>query len=113
MTCSNERHKPTPRSSGRGWARLTPETLIPIASRERTTKRSERLSPDRRSPDSRPDVNLRFAQAGRSDWPRIWPLWHRVGAAGDTSTFEPDSSMEEGADIWLPGTPAQTWYVVG
>lgn len=52
---------------------------------------------------------LRFAPAEAADWPRIWPLWHAVVAAGDTYAYEPDTPADAAAAIWLPGPPAETW----
>ncbi|MCW5250320.1 GNAT family N-acetyltransferase [Streptomyces sp. SHP 1-2] len=39
-------------------------------------------------------------EATPGDWPRIWPVWHRVVAAGDTYTWDPDTSEEEARSLW-------------
>jgi GNAT superfamily N-acetyltransferase len=50
-----------------------------------------------------------FARAGSGDWPRIWPVWHEVVERGDTYTFDPRSTTEDGQRSWLLPEPAQTW----
>jgi GNAT superfamily N-acetyltransferase len=50
-----------------------------------------------------------FARAGAADWPRIWPVWHEVVQRGDTYTFDPRSTTEDGQRSWLLAEPAQTW----
>jgi GNAT superfamily N-acetyltransferase len=54
---------------------------------------------------------VRFVEATGADWPRIWPVWHEVVQRGDTYTFEPRSSIEDGRRIWMQPAPAQVWIV--
>jgi ribosomal protein S18 acetylase RimI-like enzyme len=54
-----------------------------------------------------------FTRAGDTDWPRIWPLWHEVVQRGDTYTYDPHSTSEDGRRIWMLPSPAQTWVVTG
>ncbi|MBD0839776.1 GNAT family N-acetyltransferase [Streptomyces sp. TRM68416] len=51
---------------------------------------------------------IREAAAG--DWPRIWPFWHRIVAAGETYTWDPDTSEEAARVLWM--NPAKRVYVV-
>ncbi|MFJ8361010.1 GNAT family N-acetyltransferase [Streptomyces sp. NPDC093984] len=50
---------------------------------------------------------IRAAAAG--DWPRIWPFWHRIVAAGETYTWDPDTSEETARALWM--APAKRVYV--
>ncbi|MGW0334906.1 N-acetyltransferase family protein [Streptomyces sp. NPDC003011] len=49
-------------------------------------------------------------QAVADDWPRIWPFWHRIVAAADTYTWDPDTSEEAARALWM--APAKRVYVV-
>jgi GNAT superfamily N-acetyltransferase len=49
-------------------------------------------------------VHIRHATD--QDWPRIWPLWHRVVAAGDTCAWLPDTPFDEARALWLQPPPA-------
>ncbi|KAA0941776.1 GNAT family N-acetyltransferase [Streptomyces apricus] len=43
-------------------------------------------------------------EATTEDWPRIWPFWHRIVAAGETYTWDPDTSREDARALWMaPG----------
>ncbi|KUJ54242.1 GNAT family N-acetyltransferase [Streptomyces sp. NPDC093228] len=50
---------------------------------------------------------IREAAAG--DWPRIWPFWHRIVAAGETYTWDPDTDEEAARALWM--APAKRVYV--
>ncbi|WP_416963056.1 GNAT family N-acetyltransferase [Streptomyces sp. Agncl-13] len=39
-------------------------------------------------------------EAAADDWPRIWPFWHRIVAAGDTYTWARDTSEEAARALW-------------
>jgi GNAT superfamily N-acetyltransferase len=52
---------------------------------------------------------VRFLEATDADWPLIWPVWHEVVQRGDTYTFDPRSSTDDGRRIWLQPAPAQVW----
>lgn len=49
-------------------------------------------------------------EAVGDDWPRIWPFWHRIVAAGETYTWDPDTSEEAARVLWM--SPAKRVYVV-
>jgi L-amino acid N-acyltransferase YncA len=53
-------------------------------------------------------MHIREAAAG--DWPRIWPFWHRVVAAGETYTWDRATSEEVARSLWM--NPAKRVYVV-
>jgi L-amino acid N-acyltransferase YncA len=48
-------------------------------------------------------------EATADDWPRIWPFWHRVVAAGETYTWDPETSEEDARELWM--NPAKRVYV--
>ncbi|MFI1732275.1 GNAT family N-acetyltransferase [Streptomyces acidicola] len=48
-------------------------------------------------------------EATAEDWPRIWPFWHRIVAAGETYTWDPDTSEEAARALWM--APAKRVYV--
>ncbi|MER6710241.1 MULTISPECIES: GNAT family N-acetyltransferase [unclassified Streptomyces] len=49
-------------------------------------------------------------EATADDWPRIWPFWHRIVAAGETYAWDPGTSEEEARVLWM--NPAKRVYVV-
>ncbi|MDX2931495.1 GNAT family N-acetyltransferase [Streptomyces ipomoeae] len=48
-------------------------------------------------------------EATAEDWPRIWPFWHRIVAAGETYAWDPDTSEEAARSLWM--NPAKRVYV--
>ncbi|GAA2458282.1 GNAT family N-acetyltransferase [Streptomyces glaucus] len=48
-------------------------------------------------------------EATADDWPRIWPFWHRIVAAGETYTWDPDTTEEQARTLWM--NPAKRVYV--
>ncbi|MEU5367242.1 GNAT family N-acetyltransferase [Streptomyces sp. NPDC005925] len=40
-------------------------------------------------------------EATTDDWPRIWPFWHRIVAAGETYTWDPDTSPADARALWM------------
>ncbi|GGS44027.1 GNAT family N-acetyltransferase [Streptomyces griseoviridis] len=48
-------------------------------------------------------------EATAADWPSIWPFWHRVVAAGETYTWDPDTSEEDARRLWTD--PAKRVFV--
>ncbi|MFG2376901.1 GNAT family N-acetyltransferase [Streptomyces sp. NPDC048504] len=50
-------------------------------------------------------------EAAADDWPRIWPFWHRIVAAGDTYTWARDTSEEAARALWT--SPPKRVYVAG
>ncbi|MFJ9966071.1 GNAT family N-acetyltransferase [Streptomyces avermitilis] len=49
-------------------------------------------------------------EAAADDWPRIWPFWHRIVAAGETYTWDPATSEEQAGALWM--APGKRVYVV-
>ncbi|MFH9428235.1 GNAT family N-acetyltransferase [Streptomyces sp. NPDC017615] len=49
---------------------------------------------------------IREAEAG--DWPRIWPVWHRIVAAGDTYSWDPGTPEETARALWT-GSPKRVY----
>ncbi|GAA1435792.1 GNAT family N-acetyltransferase [Streptomyces thermospinosisporus] len=49
-------------------------------------------------------------EATPDDWPRIWPFWHRIVAAGETYTWDPGTSEEAARALWT--SPPKRVYVV-
>lgn len=52
---------------------------------------------------------LIIREAAAGDWPRIWPFWHRIVAAAETYTWDPDTSEEAARALWM--SPAKRVYV--
>ncbi|MCZ4515731.1 N-acetyltransferase [Streptomyces sp. ActVer] len=48
-------------------------------------------------------------EAAASDWPRIWPFWHRIVAAAETYAWDPDTSEEDAHALWM--APGKRVYV--
>lgn len=48
-------------------------------------------------------------EATADDWPHIWPFWHRIVAAAETYSWDPDTSEEEARELWM--NPAKQVYV--
>ncbi|KPI18485.1 GCN5-related N-acetyltransferase [Actinobacteria bacterium OK074] len=48
-------------------------------------------------------------QAVAADWPHIWPFWHRIVAAAETYTWDPDTSREAARALWM--APGKRVYV--
>jgi L-amino acid N-acyltransferase YncA len=55
---------------------------------------------------------LCFRTADADDWPAIWPIWHRVVAAGDTYTWDPATPEGQARQLWMPPPPAVTVVAV-
>ncbi|MDX2543579.1 GNAT family N-acetyltransferase [Streptomyces sp. WI04-05B] len=54
-------------------------------------------------------LSTEIRRATADDWPRIWPFWHRVVAAAETYTWDPDTSEEAARALWT--SPAKQVYV--
>jgi L-amino acid N-acyltransferase YncA len=52
------------------------------------------------------DESIRVASA--DDWPRIWPFFSAIVAAGETYAFPEDLTVETGRAWWMEEPPAQT-----
>jgi L-amino acid N-acyltransferase YncA len=53
-----------------------------------------------------PDHRIR--PATDADWPRIWPFFSAIVAAGETYAFPEDLTLETGHDLWMSEPPALT-----
>jgi L-amino acid N-acyltransferase YncA len=53
---------------------------------------------------------MQIREAAAEDWPRIWPFWHRIVAAGETYAWDRDTSEEAARSLWM--NPAKRVYVV-
>ncbi|MEO3752079.1 GNAT family N-acetyltransferase [Streptomyces sp. B6B3] len=51
-------------------------------------------------------------EANVHDWPAVWPFFHGIVAAGETFTYPPDLSREQGRDWWLLSAPDRTVVAV-
>lgn len=49
---------------------------------------------------------IRDATAG--DWPRIWPFFRAIVAAGETYAYAGDMTPEQGAEVWMERPPGRT-----
>ncbi|GAA4110341.1 GNAT family N-acetyltransferase [Nocardioides fonticola] len=47
-------------------------------------------------------------EATRDDWPRIWPFFSAIVAAGETYAYPEDITSEQAAALWLEAPPART-----
>ncbi|MDQ3406496.1 MAG: GNAT family N-acetyltransferase [Actinomycetota bacterium] len=52
---------------------------------------------------------MRVIPATSADWPRIWPLWHRVVAAGETIMWAPDTDEPTARALWMSPTSAEVF----
>ena len=50
--------------------------------------------------------------ASADDWPEIWPIWHRVVAAGESYCWEPDTGQSAARELWMLPPPAEVWVAV-
>lgn len=50
--------------------------------------------------------------AAPDDWPRIWPFFHEIVAAGDTFAYPLDLTYEQGRDLWMLEAPKRTTVAV-
>jgi L-amino acid N-acyltransferase YncA len=51
-------------------------------------------------------MNIR--EATKEDWNSIWPIFHEIVAAGETYTYEKETTKDQGEKIWLE-TPRKTY----
>ncbi|MEV5884296.1 GNAT family N-acetyltransferase [Streptomyces sp. NPDC052020] len=40
-------------------------------------------------------------EATAADWPHIWPFWHRIVSAGETYTWDPQTTEEQARALWM------------
>ena len=57
-------------------------------------------------------VPMLVRDATPDDWPAIWPFLHRIVAAGDTYTWDPEVSEDRARAIWFPDPPGRTFVAV-
>ncbi len=51
-------------------------------------------------------MSLEIRTATDADWPRIWPIWREVVAAGDTYVWR-DATEDEARELWMLPPPAE------
>lgn len=51
---------------------------------------------------------MKIREARKEDWENIWPIFHEVVAAGETYTYDIDTTKEQGEKIWLEN-PRKTY----
>jgi L-amino acid N-acyltransferase YncA len=49
---------------------------------------------------------MRIRRAEEQDWPRIWPIWRRVVATGETYMWLPDTDGPTARRLWMQPPPA-------
>ncbi|MGV9339811.1 N-acetyltransferase family protein [Streptomyces sp. NPDC003688] len=52
---------------------------------------------------------MQIREAVAADWPRIWPFWHRIVAAGETYTWDPGTTEDAARRLWT--APPRRVYV--
>jgi L-amino acid N-acyltransferase YncA len=52
---------------------------------------------------------LTIRRATESDWDAIWKIFHAVVREGDTYTYDPETTQEQGRALWI--TPQGATYV--
>ncbi|MGW2486247.1 N-acetyltransferase family protein [Streptomyces sp. NPDC001606] len=52
---------------------------------------------------------MQIREAVAEDWQRIWPFWHRIVAAAETYSWDPDTTEEAARALWM--APAKCVYV--
>ena len=53
-------------------------------------------------------ITGRIRLATDADWPRIWPIFRAVVAAGETYAYPQDLTSEQAASLWLERPPGET-----
>jgi ribosomal protein S18 acetylase RimI-like enzyme len=62
------------------------------------------------SSDRQADLRrLAIRPATDEDWPRMWPIWHEVVAAGDTFAYDPQTASADACGGWLAPPPEESW----
>ncbi len=51
-------------------------------------------------------TDLRLRAATADDWSAIWPIWHRVVAAGETYVWDPATDEKTARTTWMAPPPA-------
>jgi len=56
-------------------------------------------------------MDLHIREALASDWNAIWPIFHDIVSAGETYSYAPNTSMEDGCNLWLK-KPRKTYVAL-
>ena len=51
---------------------------------------------------------MSIREATKDDWDSIWPIFHEIAKAGETYSYEPDTTKQQGEKIWLEA-PRKTY----
>ena len=51
---------------------------------------------------------MEIRQADIEDWPRIWPIFADIVAAGETYAYPEDLTLETARSRWMEAPPGQT-----
>jgi len=55
---------------------------------------------------------VEIRQADIEDWPRIWPIFADIVAAGETYAYPEDLTLETARSLWMEAPPGQTVIAV-
>lgn len=55
---------------------------------------------------------MEIRQADIEDWPRIWPIFADIVAAGETYAYPEDLTLETARSLWMEASPGQTVIAV-
>jgi len=55
---------------------------------------------------------MEIREATPQDWPRIYPFWSRIVAAGETYAYPLDLTEDEARPLWMEQPPARTVVAV-
>jgi L-amino acid N-acyltransferase YncA len=55
---------------------------------------------------------MRIRIAEDEDWPRIWPFFAEIVAAGETYAYPEGLTMQEARSVWMEEPPSQTIVAV-
>ncbi|HEY3763996.1 MAG TPA: GNAT family N-acetyltransferase [Gaiellales bacterium] len=55
---------------------------------------------------------MRIRAATAADWPAIWSFMQGIVAAGETFSWDRDTSEETAREYWMRGLPARTFVAV-
>jgi GNAT superfamily N-acetyltransferase len=57
-------------------------------------------------------LTLPVRDARSEDWPRIWPFFHEIVAAGETFPYDEQMDEPTAKEMWLVGAPGRTAVAV-
>jgi L-amino acid N-acyltransferase YncA len=55
---------------------------------------------------------VEIRRADTEDWPRIWPIFADIVAAGETYAYPEDLTLETARSLWMEAPPGQTVIAV-